>query len=172
MDAKKLAEWARTAWDTDIGADDRPTWTVHLNQTLAKLMPPGLVAFGTGLGEGHGQYLVDHCWSKPWEGMASYDGLELAAEFEFGGSRAAIEEDFVKLADVRARYRVFLGNLWSSDWAQVDKLAKDAAAFLAGHARVDDKDSIVLALGPKGRRLERKDALQVWEITRAGARKL
>lgn len=171
MDPETLAKWARDAWNEDIGTDDRTAWTEHLNRTLASHAPAGLKAFGTGLGRHYGRYLLDHCWSKSWVGMAGYEGLVLAAEFEFAGTKDAIEEDLVKLADVRAEARVFLGNLWGSQWADVaEEIARDASSMLYGHARARD-DWIVLALGPKGRR-EREEGLRVWCVTAGQARSM
>lgn len=73
--------------------------------------------------------------------MNDYQGLVLAAEFEFGGTRAAIEEDLVKLAN-------------------------DVSVMLRNHSAAKH-DWLVSALAPKGQ-ADTIENLRIWEIT-AGA---
>jgi len=167
----ELATWVRDAWDTGPDTDERTVWTQHFNDRLAIRVPSGITAFGSGLGR-NSQYLVDHCWSAPWTGMSSYSGLELAAEFEWGGTRGAVEEDLIKLADIRAKARLFVGNLWGSEWCKTAQEIADATvAMLSKHDFARD-DTIVLALGPKGKRAECKEDIRVWAVTSNSASSL
>jgi hypothetical protein len=101
--------------------------------------------------------------------MRDYRGLDLIAEFEWHGTRSAIEEDLIKLADVRAQARLFVGNLWGADWKSVAQcIADDAATMLAKH-RFAREDRIVLAIGPKGQTREQQEGLLIWEVTASGA---
>jgi hypothetical protein len=163
-----LARWAREAWDNGPNTDKRTPWTHYFNDFLARRVAPGVTAFGCGPGH-NGQYLVDHCWSAPWTCMRDYRGLDLIAEFEWHGTRSAIEEDLIKLADVRAQARLFVGNLWGADWKSVAQcIADDAATMLAKH-RFAREDRIVLAIGPKGQTREQQEGLLIWEVTASGA---
>lgn len=171
VSSSDLAAWVREAWDCGPDTDKRTPWTHHFNSFLARKVGHGVTAFGCGLGR-NGQYLVDHCWSSPWTNMATYQGLELAAEFEWQGTRGSIEEDLVKLADVRAKARLFVGNLWGADWQRVAaEIAEDASNMLSKHSDARN-DTIVLAIGPKGSTRERQEHVLVWEVKASGAKPL
>ena len=166
--AEEVAQWVRYAWDNGPPDDDLTAWTVHVNSCFSEhAKAKGLEAFGKGLGKRRGEYLVDHCWSEPWTGMETYRGLQFAAEFEWGGTRSAIEEDVIKLADIRAPARLFLGTLWSAPWSAAEDIATEVGLMLKAHG-VARGDWIVLALGPKGK-AEVTEPLKVWKVTTNGA---
>lgn len=164
-----LTAWVKESWNKGPRTPGRKEWTKHMNRRLARLAKEHMLEeWCSGRGRKRAEYLVDHCWSNRWQGMASYTGLVFAAEFEFHGSRASVEEDLVKLADVRADARLFLGNLRGRHWEKkAETIAQAAAEMLAIHAHTRS-DWIVLALGPKGKKLEGEQNLMVWKVTSRG----
>ncbi|MCC6671543.1 MAG: hypothetical protein IT458_10810 [Planctomycetes bacterium] len=102
--------------------------------------------------------------------MGTYAGLELAAEVEFAGTREQIEHDLIKLADVRAHSRLFVGSLgpWSQDEAAA---IADAAATMMRLHDLAAGEWMVLALGPKGKQEDTED-MRIWKVTRDGKQQL
>lgn len=170
LDEERLAKWVADTWKSGPPDDGRRVWTRYFNSCLADLatkQQPALTAHYSNRDEDRCEYMIDRCWSAPWSEMRTYSGLVLAAEFEWGGSRKDIEEDLVKLADVRAQHRVFVGNLSGPGWsANADHIAESAADFLRDHRFATERDSIVLGIGPKQGSAQ-NEPIRVW-IVRPG----
>lgn len=166
--------------DTIFSRDDLgrglQDWTKLLGSHLkVEAAARGCHAWGNHIGPGRREYLVDYCWSigaeseKDWQ---DYTGLVLAAEIEWGGTRDAIWEDFVKLIDVRASARLFVANMWPEEWTRVDRILEEMASFVANHRHASDQDWVVVVLscktGSEAHRISKIDrrnaepALSVW----------
>ncbi|MBM4015844.1 MAG: hypothetical protein FJ293_12890, partial [Planctomycetes bacterium] len=89
--------------------DGRTVWTTYVCCEFAKRAPEGTIAF-TG-------YLADFvwCYQEEEDDTQSYEGLMLAGECEWTPTTDAFWEDFVKLADLSADRRIFIGHLRQRD---------------------------------------------------------
>ncbi|MCB9881126.1 MAG: hypothetical protein H6834_04990 [Planctomycetes bacterium] len=161
-----LAERLRGLNESPFAPDDEElkAWTRFVLEGMSSDLPEGVVAYPKYAEDGsrRGEFLVDLVWSvdagpgqdpSQWK---NYAGLILALECEWGGTEEAFWEDFAKLVDVRAKYRVFVGALQRQQFRSYrvgDGLARDVQAFLRGRPDFAPTDFILVAL---------------WEKTKAG----
>jgi len=99
--------------DKATGKRSRREWTSYVKRVFTQACPKGMQPYHTGA-RGP-EYLVDLVWSDPSEKLKhvpwhKYRGLGLVLECEWKLGDDAFWEDFVKLADIRADARVFLGH--------------------------------------------------------------
>ncbi len=134
-------------------ADDAPEeedisgWTKHVSESLERVFAELTIC---GKGGEEAEYLVDFAGyegveTDPW---SKYRGLALAAECEW--SEATLDglwKDFVKLADVRADRKVFIGNLRAEDFDKdTDALVADWAAHLQAHRHTCKGEQVLVML--------------------------
>lgn len=83
-------------------------WTTELKRVLYDLGESRqLQAWGTRCKHG-GAWLWDVCWIKVGRDWTDFRGAFLACEIEWGNSREALLEDFLKLVAAKADYRLFI----------------------------------------------------------------
>jgi hypothetical protein len=154
---KQLVALIDEAGSARISGSKRRSWTKRMLSHINKVCPTPLVACPSWKGtSSKGAYLLDLVWSRePKErpGQSQYPwhkcrGLALALECEWGGTRTAFWEDFVKLADVRADRSVFTGNLWPDEGFTDFRVGKgkfisQIQAFLEHHACGRDYEVLV-----------------------------
>ncbi len=150
--------------------DDVGLWTKHIAKALCDIFA-GVTVCGKGCTTG--EYLTDFAGFECSEEDAwgKYRGLVFAAECEWSkGNPDGLWEDFIKLADVRADRKVFIGNLHKQHFADVDALLEKWANHLKNHRHISADEEILVLLSEKG-----GDAQEgSWIITaaREGARTL
>ncbi len=138
------------AMECDLGTDSPSAWTKHVFESVNKTRPTDqVVTCPPGKGR-RGEYLVDLAWSseesREWLG---YRGLLLAMECEWGGDEDALWEDFIKLADVRADRKIFVGAARRKLYEDRERLLKAWASFLSNHRHVPESEEILVALCEK-----------------------
>lgn len=146
-------------WIADIFGDERgpppenlAAWTDFVATELAaRAEKHGCEAWGCNIDRMHPEYLLDQCWSVDVRDRGAgywskYDGLVFAAEFEWGGTRTAVWDDFVKLLDVKADARLFIASLWPREWDDRDALIRELRDALVRHRHATEADWVVLAL--------------------------
>lgn len=115
---------------------------------------PAVLVFGHGLLGG--EYLVDQVWSIEGRKRTDYRGLLLAMECEL--SSASDDDrwyDFVKVADVRADLRVFIGAFpASAGMDDMKKFVTDVQTMVSRHRHRTPSDLYLLALYFKGGRTD------------------
>ena len=155
----------------DLGDDSPAAWTQHMLKAVRNAVPRNeqLVPYGhLWSPKGQREYLIDMAisYETDHDQWHSYHGLVLACECEWGGTREALWQDFVKLADVRANLRVFIGALWPSVYAGRRKLLDECLCFLRGHRHVpEDEEFLVVLCEKKESRTARHGA---WLLSRKG----
>ncbi len=126
-------------------------WTRYIGRSLRKIFDGATVC---GKGCPVGEYLADFTGfeykeADPWK---KYKGLILAAECEWSsGNPDGLWEDFVKLVDIRADRKVFIGNLhrrYFSDQA-IRSLVKKWAMHLKNHRHTSSKEKVLVMLSEK-----------------------
>jgi len=160
---REFAKVVGKAMDTDIGTDAARPWTRHIIKSIESLRPKDtrIVSWFEPWNKqnryvlvcGHtverGEYLVDLAWGlQHGGGDEGHGGILLALECEWGGSEQHLWEDFVKLADVRAERKVFVGVGNNGVYAGRLDLIDRFARFLARHHHART-DQILVALGGK-----------------------
>jgi len=125
----------------------RSPWTKYVGNCLRKIFR-GLTVLGRG-GKKEPEYLVDFAGqdcseAAPWR---SYHGLILAAECEWNPDSDELWNDFIKLADVRADRRIFIGNFKANDWVkEAEKLVANWATHLKKHKHKCGDDEVLVML--------------------------
>jgi hypothetical protein len=120
--------------------------------TMAISWGPGSVR-ASCLKEAHGgaEYLLDltvrdGAACDRDEDPFSYHALVLAVEVEWSPNRVERRYDFCKLADVRARRRLFVGACSARDWTGVDEEVSAMQKFLDNHQMVLPEDEFGVVL--------------------------
>lgn len=151
---EQVAAWIHKIFEDERGPSPQnlTAWTGFVATELAEQAElHGCEAWGCHVDRMHPEYLVDQCWSvhvrDRGDGYWSkYDGLVFAAEFEWGGTRSAVWQDFVKLLDVKADARLFIASLWPRVSDDRDKLIRQLRGALVRHRHATEADWVVLAL--------------------------
>lgn len=168
--AQQLADCVWDEWEVKKAPDNVRLWTRRMNRRLER-EARGLVASYSAPKRKKAEYLVDHSWAWTRRRLKTYRGLALAAEFEFGGTVRAIADDLVKLVDVRAYARLFVGNIREWTRTRVQEIAEATKSMLQRHEFARN-DWIVLAIGPKGERASKAHRIRIWKVTRSRAQLL
>ena len=152
---EQIDEAIQKAMEDGPETDSRSVWTRCILNAVNRTKPDDdrIVTYPCRKGR-RSEYLVDLVWSleqnREWEG---YGGLLLAVECEWGGDQEALWEDFIKLADVRADLKIFVGAAWSGLYEERERLLHAWASFLSNHRHVRECEEILVALcGKKGER--------------------
>ena len=137
----------------DVPEDNQvKDWTELIFKTVAEMIPDERTIFPydrTLSSQEQGEYLLDHVWSiEEGSSWQNYKGLLLAMECEWGGSDESVWEDFVKLVDIRAKFKIFVGTY--RRWQEVDDFVRQLAVFFKGHIHSKDTEEILLILEKKG----------------------
>lgn len=148
-------------------------WSKRIFRCVANLCPRsvgGRTVYPQGRWLEHErEYLVDQSWRvKPDANdktLPCYKGLVLAMECELGRkSPEGKWHDFVKLADVRADLRVFLGGVVTGEKGQKEMrdFVKAVSGFLKGHRHSGPEDQYLIALYFAGEKPD--DKLHGWLV--------
>ena len=140
-----------------MGKSGRTAWTTWILDNLRACAPPGLAVYpakgvrlldGQELGQSRQEYLLDLVWSfepvaNPEDRIGDdraawheYRGLALGAEIEWHSNEDAFWADFIKLADVQAIRRVFIGQAQGETinaFRSGGKITQTVEDFLSGH---------------------------------------
>ncbi len=144
--------------DTTSRKSDRKGWTRFVLSVFSQACPSTCQPYSSR-DRRHPEYLVDLVWSYPnergkWLPWSECRGLALAMECEWNGSTNGFWEDFIKLADVRADARVFLGHLHKRAFREYSStdgaFHHEIQRFLKRHRHFSAKDSIIVALWSYG----------------------
>jgi hypothetical protein len=184
-DVRQLAATILKAMRSGPRTGKMRPWTRHIKQEFRKAKPtsPEIVCYFepwpgkprepdrvtvAGKKEPQGEYLVDLVWTyQPKPGDEGHRGLLLALECEWNGSEKALWQDFVKLADVTAPRKVFIGALTKVLYEDRERLVHALAEYLHRHMHAQD-DIVVIGLCGKG---AYEDAYEVWQLGPRGRTK-
>ena len=156
--AEAIWKKLESVWNEPGAPDEDVTgWTSRIAKGLAEMIPGGqeksIFAYGHDWEhEEHGEYLLDQVWSlERGEKWKDYEGLVLAMECELSyDSDEERWKDFVKLADVRADMRVFIGAVpGGEDLSAMDRFINGVRRFLQGHRYVTGEEQYLIALYAK-----------------------
>ncbi len=129
--------------------EKRPEWTKYIKEIFSDMKSTGVEEYGYG---GNPAYLLDYVWgyeekdTEWWE----YPGLALAMECEWHGSEDEFWKDFVKLADIRADIKIFVGQLNTTVYENRKELIQNVKTFLSGHRHFGKDEKILIVLWDKG----------------------
>jgi len=150
----KIIEVTHKALSARIDEHDLKAWTAHVARKLASLCPVGCLPYGHLFREDdRREYLCDQVWGieRPddWE---HYEGLAFAMECEWDGGVDAFLEDFVKVLDVAAERRLFIGNLHTKTaWPDRQTTVLETVRQIAkGHRFFGEADEVAVFLCEKG----------------------
>lgn len=160
--------WTTGEWQGKKIPNDKPgAWGPPIADAIAAQAPRTWDGRGVQVRGNKGssatpsEYLVDQCWRIGVLGAqpSDYCGLLLAAEIEVSEAKD-LERwwDLVKLSDVRADLRVFVGKLPAR--GDMEGFVRQVASFMSGHRHVHPVDRLLLALYHSGV----KDALHGWLV--------
>lgn len=134
---------------------DQTDWTnfvaSEMRALAAKTAPMELTCWGSPWSaDDCGQHLVDVAWAylppgrnSPW---TEYEGLALAMECEWKTDRDCLFQDFLKVLDVQADRRLFVGQLSAGGWHERQHLLDEFDAIVQRHRHLPDGTEIGIVL--------------------------
>ena len=158
--AKRVRQAGVNGDETGLPRTDHHGWTRRILRDMAS--HPGTVPYVDtehDLADAEiqgGDHMIDLVWFyEPAEGdetgqRKTYRGLALALECEWDGTKEEFWEDFVKLADVSASRRLFVGSLDADIYAQLEDdegdLTCEIGHYLANHVHFRGEDEVLVTV--------------------------
>lgn len=156
---------------------DQPAWTKFLASEMralaARTAPTELTSWGSAWSaDDCGQHLVDVAWAYLPPGRNSswteYEGLALALECEWKTDHDHLFQDFVKVLDVQADRRLFIGQLSAGGWQERQQLLDEFDSIVQRHRHLSGGAEIGVVIC----RANHVDDGEAWLLVRGAKREL